>query len=192
VPGGAAPGGAAPARFASLATCLKKYGVTLPSFAGRRFGATGATGFAGRFGATGARGFFGGGGTGTGGAGGLAANPKLAAALRKCVGAGGFGAGGRGTGGFDASSSQERAEISTFVACMKTNGVDLPKPNFSGKGSVFGTKVNQTSTTYTTAYAKCGMDLKFLTSGGSSAGRHGETPSRPRACAGGMSRRAST
>ena len=72
--------------------------------------------------------------------------------------------------GFSASSSEDRAEVAKFIACMKTNGVDLPTPNFSGTGSVFGTKVNTSSTAFTTAYAKCKVDLKFLASGGPPAG----------------------
>ena len=155
------------ARRAALAACLKKYGVTLPSRAlgGRpRLGATGASGAAGRFGPSGrfgasgasgsrGRGFFGGGG--------FANNPGFAAALAKCGGAtGGFGAARRT--GFNASSAQDRAEIVSYVACMKRNGIDLPTPNFSGTGSVFGTKVSTSSPAFRTANAKCQNVLKFL------------------------------
>jgi hypothetical protein len=38
---------------------------------------------------------------------------------------------------------------------MKTNGVTLPKPNFSGTGFVFGTSVNQKSPAFVAANAKC-------------------------------------
>jgi hypothetical protein len=175
----------AAARRAALTTCLKKYGVALPtgSAFGGRFGATGAsgrlrfgaTGASGRFrfGATGASGRFRFGGTGASGprgggffgGGRFASNPKFATAIAKCGAlAGGLGAGGAGrrTGAFDASSTQDRAEVVSFAACMKRNGVDLPKPNFSGSGSVFGIKVNQTTTAYRSAYAKCGGLLKFL------------------------------
>ena len=179
--------GAFSARFSALAACLKKAGVTVPSFLGRRFGATGGSGFAGRFGASGrfgatgrfgptgrfgataGRGFLGGGG---GALRGLLGNSKSAAALRKCGGiGGGFGAGPPGArAGFDPTSPQDRAEVSSFVACMKTKGVKLPTPNFSGSGSVFGTAVNTSSAAFTAAYAKCKVDLKFLASGGSAAG----------------------
>jgi hypothetical protein len=178
--------GAFSARFSALAACLKKAGVTVPSFSGRRFGATGGSGFAGRFGASGrfgatgrfgptgrfgataGRGFLGGGGALRG----LLGNSKYAAALRKCGGfGGGLGAGPPGArAGFDPASSQDRTEVSSFIACMKAKGVKLPPPNFSGSGSVFGTAVNTSSAAFTSAYAKCKTDLKFLASGGPPAG----------------------
>ncbi len=173
------------ARRAALTACLKKYGVTLPTrrFAGprpgvtgstgtfRRFGATGSTGVAGAqrrrfFGATGGAGAPGGvapgGGFGPGG-GAFAANPKFAAAIAKCGGFGGGGFGGRfgasgatGAQGFPATSTAAyRASIVRYAACMKTNGVMLPKPNFTGVGFVFGTKVNRTTSAFTAANAKC-------------------------------------
>jgi hypothetical protein len=170
-----AAGGQFAAERAKLATCLKKYGVTLPSFAGgagrfagatggagafrRRFGATGATGARRFFGATGARGFP---GTGRppGGAGGFASNPAFAKALAACGGFGGFGGGRFGASGASAApnpatSATYRAEIVSYAACMKTNGVALPKPNFSGKGFVFGTTVNQHTSAFVAANAKC-------------------------------------
>jgi hypothetical protein len=49
---------------------------------------------------------------------------------------------------------------------MKSNGVVLPTPNFSGTGSVFGTAVNRTTAAYRTAYAKCQGLLKFLSPAG--------------------------
>jgi hypothetical protein len=171
-PAGGAPGGATgaagAARRVALAACLKKYGVTLPTArvgAGRsRFGASGASGPTGRFGATGAR------GRGFLGGGAFAANPKFAAALAKCGGAfgGRFGAAGRAGGapGFNVASAQDRAEVTSFVACMKSNGVVLPTPNFSGTGSVFGTGVNRTTAAYRTAYAKCQGRLAFLSPAG--------------------------
>jgi hypothetical protein len=163
--GASGPGGsAASSRRTALAACLKKYGVTLPTGrvgSGRpRFGASGASGPTGRFGATGARGrgFFGGGA--------FAGNPKFAAAFAKCGGAFGarFGAGRRAGSapGFNVASAQDRAEVTSFVACMKSNGVALPAPNFSGTGSVFGTSVNRTTAAYRAGYAKCQGLLRFL------------------------------
>jgi hypothetical protein len=170
------------ARRAQLAACLQKYGVTLParSFTGPRFGVTGSTGAFRRFGATGSTGvagagarrrrFFGatggpaapGGGFGPGGAGALARNPKFAVAVAKCGGlSGGFGArfgatGATGAQGFaNTSTAAYRASIVSYVACMKTNGVTLPKPNFTGVGFVFGTKVNRTTSGFVAANAKC-------------------------------------
>ena len=166
-PTGGTPGGsAATARRTALAACLKKYGVTLPAgrFGGGRprFGASGASGATGRFGPTGrfgatrarGRGFFGGGA--------FAGNPRFAAAIAKCGGA--FGGAGRAGAapGFNVASAQDRAEVTSFVACMKSNGVALPAPNFSGTGSVFGTSVNRTTAAYRAAYAKCQGLLRFL------------------------------
>ena len=141
---------------------------------GRFFGATGASGFAGRggipgrFGATGGRGFLGGGFAGGLGAV-IRAHPKLAQEIEKCAGlSGAFGrrVGPSGASGFNSSSSADRTEIAKFSACMKAQGINLPTPNFSGHGSVFGTKVNTSSTAFTTAYAKCRSDLTFLGGGG--------------------------
>jgi hypothetical protein len=183
---GATPGAAFAATRAKLTACLKKYGVTLPAgggFGGRRFGATGATGPFRRFGATGASGrrFFGAtGGTGApgtgfppGGAGGFAGNPKFAAAFAKCGGAAGFGGFGRGRFGATGASGfggvaspQYRAEVISYAACMKTHGVSLPKPNFSGTGFVFGTKVNRTTSKFIAANAKCAGLLTAPAPGG--------------------------
>jgi len=184
---GGVGGTAATASRTRLATCLKKYGVTLPAgrFGGGpgRFGASGARGFRrfGATGATGARRFFGGatGGAGVvpgggfpGGGGGFAANPKFAAALAKCGGFGGgfrrFGAtGAAGAGGLNpATNAAYRAEIISYAACMKTNGVDLPTPNFSGVGFVFGTKVNEHTTAFIAANTKCQALLRTPASTG--------------------------
>jgi hypothetical protein len=180
---GAAAGGAG---RTALAACLKKYGVTLPSggFGGRRFGATGGSGAARRFGATGATGragrFFG--ATGANGrafpgvGGGLASNPKFAAALAKCGGFGGgfggrFGAAGATgpRGALVPTSPAQRTEITRYSACMKTNGYDLPKPNFSGSGFVFGTNVKRTSAKFIAANAKCDSLLGSLAGGATGA-----------------------
>jgi hypothetical protein len=160
--------GSALARQTALAACLKKYGVTLPSFGGR-FGGTGASGRRFGFGATGASGRrFPLGATGPGGrsggfpgagGGGFASNPKLAQALQKCGGFGGFGATGR-SGAFS-FSSRIRTELTSFVACMKKHGETLPAPNLSGSGSVFGT-VNQTTASFKSAYAQCKGILTYL------------------------------
>jgi hypothetical protein len=170
--GGATGGTGASGRSASLANCLKRYGITVPSdaFPGRRFGGTARSGAtdasvprrAFGFGATGA--------TGRGGflgrAGGLpGGNSKLADALRRCLGAAGF-PGRRGLGarrGFSATSPADRTEVANYSRCMNAHGEKLPKPNFSGSGSVFGSSVNQTSTAFQTANAKCRSILTFLT-----------------------------
>jgi hypothetical protein len=192
--GGSAASGLA-ARFAKEAACLKKYGVTLPTAGGRRFGATGGAGFgggrfgaSGRFGATGrfggpsggfrgatgGRGVFGGAGGARAGAGGfLGGNSKFAQAAKKCglTGGAGFGGGGFGAtgarGGPTPLSAADRTEVMKFIACMNTNGVKLPAPNLTGRGSVFNdANVNTHSTTFTTAEAKCKSIITFLPTGG--------------------------
>lgn len=170
----------AASRRGALVSCLKKNGVTLPAnaFGGRRFGATGASGrpgpgrgFFGASGPSGASGFgpgggFPGGATGGRGAlGGLLSNPKFAAAFAKCRGTVGFGPGGgfRGFGGTGATGfgATARTELTRFVACMRTNGENLPTPNLSGGGTIFA-GVNQTTTAFKNAYAKCGSIITFL------------------------------
>jgi hypothetical protein len=149
-------------------------------FGGGRFGATGATGPFRRFGSTGATGAAGAGrrifgatgATGAPGArfpgGGFAgANPKFATAFAKCGGAAGFG-GGFGRGRFGATGAggapgaaggvanpRYRTDVISYAACMKADGIALPKPNFSGTGFVFGTKVNQKTAAFVAANAKC-------------------------------------
>jgi hypothetical protein len=175
-----ATGATATAARAKLLACLKKNGVTLPAggFGGRRFGASGAGPRFGASGASGARGagrrFFGATGASgasgarfPGGGGAFAGNSKFAAAFAKCGGAAGFG-GGFGRGRFGATGAsgapgpaggvanpQYRTEVISYAACMKKNGVDLPKPNFSGTGFVFGTKVKRTTSAFIAANAKC-------------------------------------
>jgi hypothetical protein len=184
--GGGAVTGSIAADRAKLDACLKKYGVTLPTVGGGRFGASGATGFAGRSGATGGRGFFGAGRPGAtgatggrgffggaGGLGGLASNPKFAKAFAKCGGAiGGLGAGlGRGATGARGLSTVDRSEVTRFVACMKKGGVTLPAPNLSGRGSVFNVAhVNTGSAAFKKVYGTCKSIITFVPSGGAPPG----------------------
>jgi hypothetical protein len=125
---------------AQLAACLKKQGVTLPQ---RPQGAPppgGAAGVGGGF-------FFGGGG----GNGAAQGNSKFGNALRKC-------GVNRPQGGFrrQANSAQFKQAITKFVACMKTDGYPLPKPNTSGNGPVFSSsKVNRNDPKFKSAAQKC-------------------------------------
>jgi hypothetical protein len=45
---------------------------------------------------------------------------------------------------------------------MNKRGAKLPKPNFSGKGSVFGTTVNRSSKTFIDANRACQADLRAV------------------------------
>ena len=176
---GATGTGAFAARREALATCLAKYGVTLPSggFGGGRFGGTGASGFRGRFGASGASGasgfrrrFGASGASGFPGAGGASSKDAKAFAACGGFGAGGFGGRGgggggfaRGGGAFSASSATDRAEVTAFVACVRKNGFDLPNPNFAS-GAVFPA-ADRTNPKFIAASAKCASILKFSGTG---------------------------
>jgi hypothetical protein len=156
--GASAPGGGAanPARRAALVACLRKQGITLPpgfgaGGGGRPGGAGRPGGGGGPFGPTGPRGPQ----SGTGGA-------ALRAALAKC----GFQPGQLGNGRAR-NNPAFRARLTAFAACMRSNGVNLPPPNTSGGGPVFG-NVNQSDPKFKAAYAKCQSTL------GGSFGRGGQ------------------
>jgi hypothetical protein len=110
------------ANRSTLAACLKKHGVTLPA---RGPGGGGPPG-----GAPGGGGPPGGGGGGFLGGGG--GNPKFRAAFQAC--------GGRRPAG-STSNASFRAAIVKYVTCVRQHGYQLPNPNFTGKGSVFSSKI---------------------------------------------------
>ena len=43
--------------------------------------------------------------------------------------------------GFAFGAAGRRAAITKFVTCVRQHGYDLPKPNFSGRGPVFGSDI---------------------------------------------------
>ncbi len=118
------------ARAAKLRTCLQKNGIKLPE---RKPGQRGG------FGA---------------GAGGLpsgVSRAQLQAAFKKC------GLARRPGQGFNAAASRQR--FTAFAACMKSNGINLPAPNTSGKGPIFNTKGVDTSTAkFKAAQVKCARE----------------------------------
>ncbi|MGB9186059.1 MAG: hypothetical protein WCB67_18565, partial [Solirubrobacteraceae bacterium] len=71
-------------------------------------------------------------GGGGGFAGGAGANPKFRAAFQAC--------GGRRPSG-STSNASFRAAVVKYVTCVRQHGYNLPNPNFTGKGSVFSTKI---------------------------------------------------
>ncbi len=124
---------------AKLAACLKQHGVTLPSRPGafrHRYTPGSANGGSnsGRGGPP--PGSFGAGGFGGGGGlrGRLRADPKLQAAFKAC-------APELPRHGFAFSGAGRRAAIAKFVTCVRQHGYDLPKPNFSGNGPVFPSRI---------------------------------------------------
>jgi hypothetical protein len=142
-PASSSTGTAGGGRFAALRTCLQKQGITLPNRP-RPQGGTRAPG----------AGLFFGGGGGAGAAAGAARfqnNPKLRAAMQKC----GF-TPGQGAGARPRNSARFKQAITSFVACMKQNGVTLPAPNLSGAGPVFNrSQVNTSDPKFTAAANKC-------------------------------------
>jgi hypothetical protein len=151
--GARTPGGGAanPARRAAIVACLRKQGITLPpggpGGAGRGPGPFGATGPSGPRGPrSGARG------------------AALGAALAKC----GIQRGQLG-GGPARNNPASRARLTAFAACMRSNGVNLPPPNTSGSGPVFG-NVNRSDPKFNAAYAKCQSSLGGFFGRGGQAG----------------------
>lgn len=148
---GGTPGGG---RFASLRSCLQKEGINLSA-------PKGAPGQPGA-------------GNGGGRPGGILKAPegvsqsKFQEALKKC------GAGNFPRGGSNLNSATARTALTTYVTCMRENGVSLPAPNTSGKGPVFNTSgINTSSATFKAAQKKCQGDLAgaFGGNGGSPRGQ---------------------
>lgn len=133
-------------QFASLSSCLKKQGITLPS---RPSGATGGP-------------------PGTGTPGGGFQLPKgvsqsqFQAALKKC--GGGNLARGRAAG---VNSASARAALTKYAACLRKNGINVPAPNTSGNGPVFNTNgIDTSSSKFKSAQSKCQSELKGVFPGG--------------------------
>jgi hypothetical protein len=153
-----------PAQRAKLIACLKQHGVTLPSRppgggppagsgsgappsgSGSANGAPPAGGAGG-----GGRGFFGGGGPG--------ANPKVRTALQAC----GANFGGR------ANPAARKAQVTKFVTCVSQHGYQLPKPNLSGNGAVFPSKI-QSDPAFQKASRACASLLRPPGAGGGPGG----------------------
>jgi hypothetical protein len=131
--------------FSAIRECLRKNSVTLPK---RTPGSGGPAGGA----------FLGAGG----GAGGPRlpkgmTRPQFEAALKKC-GGGNFGArfGKGATGARRINSPVFRAALVKYAACLRQNGVNIPAPNTSGKGPIFGTKgIDTSSPRFRAATMKC-------------------------------------
>jgi hypothetical protein len=131
-----------PAQRAKLAACLKQRGVTLPSRppgGGPPSGSGSGTPPAG--GPGGGRGGFFGGGPG--------GNPKLRAAMQAC----GVNFGGR------VNAAARKAQVTRFVTCVNQHGYQLPKPNLSGKGSVFPSRI-QSAPAFQKASRACATLLR--------------------------------
>ena len=122
-------------RFAAVRECLQKHGIQLPTRPG------GARG-----------GFLAGANLPKG-----ITRAQLQSAMSKCLGGRGFPAGGPGAARLSRTGSPRfRQALSQFAACMRKNGVNVPQPNTSGSGPVFGTKgLNTASPQFKAATAKC-------------------------------------
>jgi hypothetical protein len=59
-------------------------------------------------------------------------------------------------GGPNVDSSAFRQSVTSYVACIRQNGYDMPDPNLSGKGPVFDeSKVNRDDPKFQSASQKC-------------------------------------
>jgi len=137
---GRAPG-AFGGRVDKLRECLQKNGIPVPQHS------NGAAGIGGLLG-------------------GLRSVPKgvsraeYEAVLKKCGGLPVLRGGTRGFG--RVQSPQFKAGLANFEACMRTNGINLPPPNTSGKGPIFNTKgVDTTSAQFRAATSKCASQLQL-------------------------------
>ena len=136
---------ASSASRAKLVACLKQHGVSLPARPAGGFrrppgNGTGTTGGRrrppGGFGAGGG-GFFGR----------SRSDPKLAAAFKACGGPAGF-------GGRPFNAASRKTEINKFVTCVAQHGYKLPKPNLTGNGPEFPTKI-ESDAKFRTAARSC-------------------------------------
>jgi hypothetical protein len=123
--------------FTAIRECMQKNGISLPKPATGSGGPRGGGSFLG-----------------------LGSLPKgvtraqYQAALRKCVG--GRFPGGRPGVNRGANSPVLRQAFVKFAACLRQNGVNIPAPNTSGKGPIFGTKgIKTNSPQFRAATKKC-------------------------------------
>lgn len=94
-------------------------------------------------------------------------------ALKKC-GGGNFGGASR------FSTPTAKAALTSFVACMRENGVNLPAPNTTGKGPVFNTTgINTASSAFKSAQSKCQSTLQGVVGGGGPNGARPNAGSGP-------------
>jgi hypothetical protein len=130
---GKVPGGIS-SRFAALRACLQKDGITLPKFTpGKR--PSGAI-----HGPILPKGV---------------SKSQYEAAVKKCGGRGAFAGGANRF-----SSAAIKQALAKFSACMRENGVAIPKANTSGKGPIFNAKdLNTSGAKFKTAESKCAKDL---------------------------------
>lgn len=136
------PGAGSAQQRTAIQACLKKYGITLPSRPARSTSTASRTGTTPRTG-----GLF---GSGAGGA--FTSNPKIRADLQKC----GLSFGQRPAGTPQVSNPAYQRAVTSYVACVRKNGYNLPKPNFTGKGPVFNpSQVNRNDPKFKAASAKC-------------------------------------
>jgi hypothetical protein len=126
-------------RFTALRECLQKNGITLPKLpAGKRPvpgvspGGIGGGGFALPKGMS---------------------KAQYEAVVTKC---GGLRGGAFNGGGARFRSPVFKTALAKFATCLRENGVNVPAPNTSGKGPVFGTKgINTSSAQFKAAEKKC-------------------------------------
>ena len=135
-PGATDPGPGPTRAFSAMRECLQKNGITLPKATPgarrpRGLGFLGAGGGALPKGVT---------------------RAQLQAAMKKCGGGGRFLRGGPA----GLNNPVFKTALAKFAQCLRQNGVNVPAPNTSGRGPVFGTKgLHTSSPQFRSATTKC-------------------------------------
>jgi hypothetical protein len=144
--------GAGAGHFAALRECLQKSGITLPKFTpGKRPSGT----IRGPILPKGV------------------SKSQYEAAVKKCGGQRVFAGGANRF-----NSAAIKKALTKFSACMRENGVAIPKANTSGKGPIFNSKdLNTSSAKFKTAESKCAKDLGGAFHG--APGARGAAPGGP-------------
>jgi hypothetical protein len=146
--------GATGGRFSALRECLQKSGITLPKFTPGKRPSPGTH-----------RSFLPQG----------VSKAQYEAAIKKCGGPSVF-----GSGRDRFNSPAFKQALAKFAACMKENGVNVPKANTSGTGPVFNTKgLDTSSPKFRAVETKCRPDLSGALRG--APGAHGAPGSPPTA-----------
>jgi hypothetical protein len=164
-----AKGAAGASRFAALRECLQKNGITLP-----KRPTAGKPSSGGKQPPAG--GFLGGGGSGGPKLPAGVTRAKYEAAIKKCGGFGGRGgfAGGAAT---RFSSPTAKKALAKFATCLRSNGINVPEPNTSGKGPIFNSKgLDTSSSKFAAAESKCRSDLQGVFGARPGAGGAGAGP----------------
>jgi hypothetical protein len=147
-------------RFSALRECLQKQGITVP----KRKPGGGAGIFGGGSGAQLPKGV---------------TREQFLAAIKKCGGGSPPRRAPRAFGPTNLKTPAVRAALTSFAACMRQHGVNVPPPNTSGKGPVFNTSgLNVAGTQFHAAQVACFPELRSAL-GVRPGGASGSPPQAP-------------